>query len=172
MLLQGVRPVSDQQATGSLAAFGSPAETGETPEVGAPASGVDMTSAEARAMNAQAGGFSAFASVFPSLSQLRSPWREPSNRSSSISATTADEFLVEDKALQGMQGAHSQFQPARSHSGAVNLMPLQHPTAFGSTFRGISAHFPESMSDGRAEVNDLIPAASVSYTHLTLPTKA
>ena len=157
--MQVAPPVSHQQTSGSLAAFGSPAETGVTPEVGALVKGHDMTSAEARAMNAQAGGFSAFAAVFPSLSQLRSPWRDPSIRSSSMSTGTADEGIFEQKALQGIQGVHSQLQPARPDSGAVNLVPVQRPAAFGSTFGPISAQFPDATGEGGTGVDDLIPAA-------------
>lgn len=147
---------------GSLAAFGSPAEMSLTPEVGAAVPGQDMTSAEARAMNAQAGGFSAFAAAFPSLSQLRSPLREPSNRSSWRSAGTSDEVPPEEKNLQGALGVHSRNESARADV-SVDLMPMQRSVAFGSTFGTFPAQFPAAVCEARAGVEDLIPAEYGPY---------
>lgn len=151
---------AQDQAAGSLAAFGSPADIGLTPDVVSDAKGHDMTSAEARALNAQAGGFSAFAAAFPSLSQLRSPWRHPnSNRSSCRSAGTSVEAAIDAKELQGPHRGRLLSSAARADRGPVDLVPLQRAAAFGSTFGALATHNHDGACEDRAGAEDLIPAA-------------
>lgn len=144
----------------NLGAFGSPAETGVTPAAGMAVEAHDMSSAEALAMNAQAGNnFSVFAAAFPSLSQLRSPWHTSSNRSSCRSAGTSDGFVVDGKKMNTAFGGDSHASVAQVESDVVDLIPAQLSGPFGSSFGTCSQQLPNDTCAIDAENEDLIPAA-------------